>query len=339
MRLDFVDTLAPRPYSAHPASLAGLGGTEMTLIRVAQALRCEGTIEVRQRVRQNREAMPGLAFVPFDPAVPADAFVVINSWKVASMLRRSHPDARILLWLHVFPGRHNRAMGDDLVRKRIEVVCVSRSHARWVRTYLGHDRIDIHTIPNPVDDDLLPDATCRDPDLLLFASSPHKGLDQVFHAFAAARRQIPSLRLAFADPGYLRWPTGSPPAGSTDLGRLSQQELHGWMRRSLCLFYPQTRFAETFGLVIAEANAVGCPALVHRGLGANDEVAGPQQCLDATEPGQIIDRLRQWRRRFPIIHTNPDFRLARVQAAWRDLLLKDCEASRGTALRMEGATA
>lgn len=60
------------------------------------------------------------------------------------------------------------------------------------------------------------------------------------------------------------------------------------MRSALCLFYPQTSFAESFGLVIAEANAVGTPALLHAGLGANEEFASStEQCVDGSDPEAV----------------------------------------------------
>tara|TARA_R110002096_G_scaffold235626_1_gene425956 strand:+ start:1060 stop:1392 length:333 start_codon:yes stop_codon:yes gene_type:complete len=107
---------------------------------------------------------------------------------------------------------------------------------------------------------------------LFFCSSPHKGLNQVFRQFAALRERFPKLTHEVADPGYLAWDTGKIPDGVWLRGSLSHDRRIGRMRRALCLFYPQDSFAETFGLVIAEANAVGTPFLVQRGLGANDEV-------------------------------------------------------------------
>lgn len=321
MRIAFVDTLAPRPYDARPETLVGLGGTESTLVRIAEALRRNEEVELRQSARTDDIFSAGLRCLPFRPDRGADHFVVINAWKVALLLRRRHPDAAITLWLHVFPGRHNRAMGAALARARIGIVCVSGSHARWLRQWLPGPWPQITHIPNPVADALAPDSTPRDPDLLLFASAPHKGLNQVYERFAEVRAAIPALRLEVADPGYLRWRTDQAPRGVRHLGALPQADLHARMRRALCLFYPQTSFAETFGLVIAEANALGCPVLVHRGLGANDEVAStPDQCVDAGDSASLLRRLRQWRAAPPRIETRPCFRLRAVAGDWANFL-------------------
>src|SRR5690606_37804049 len=124
-----------------------------------------------------------------------------------------------------------------------------------------------------------------------------------------------------ADPGYLRWDTGPAPEGVVFLGALSHGALIGQMRRALCLFYPQTTFAETFGLVLAEANAVGTHVLVHDGLGANAEiVADANRRVDGHDRAQMLARIRAWRRAPPHVGANPAFRLDAVARDWTDML-------------------
>ena len=310
-----------------PAALAagGLGGTEATVLRVTAALAPHARIIHFQQGRDNEEMTVAGRMAPFaNGFLPgaATTFVVINSWKVACKLRKRHPTARILLWLHIHPGRHNRPMATALVAADIEVICVSQSHATQLNAFLDNDAPPrIGHIYNPIADDLAPDATLRDPDRLLFASSPHKGLVQVFAQFRAARAEIPGLTLAVADPGYLAWDTGPVPDGVIFLGTLPHHALIAEMRRALCLFYPQTTFAETFGLVMAEANAVGLPVLVHHDLGANAEVAGDlAQLVDGTDTVEVINRLRQWRTQRPEVCGNPAFRLETVVQRWAELL-------------------
>ena len=153
---------------------------------------------------------------------------------------------------------------------------------------------------------------------MLFASAPHKGLREVYTRFARLRQWRPSLRLEVADPGYLRWDAGPTPDGARPLGQLSHARLTARMAGALCLFHAQRSFAETFGLVIAEANAVGTPALVQRGLGANDEVASTaEQCVDVDDIEAVLARLDDWRREPPVVTVRPGFRLSAVAACWR----------------------
>ena len=316
-----IDPCAPRDY-ADEADLAGLGGTEATVLRVVSGLGRQVPIIVEQAARQMPTRRGPLAFVPMDLAKRSDDLtIVINSWKVALTVAKRNPNARVCVWQHVVPGRHNRVMADDLVAAGITLLCVSDSLRKTLAQML-QAAVKMQVIYNPISDDLHPEATPRDPDLLIFASAPHKGLDQVLRAFVTLRQTIPALRLELADPGYLSWPVGDLPAGVSHLGVLQHAQVVARMRTALCLFYPQQRFAETFGLVIAEANAVGTPALLHRGLGANDEVASDaSQCIDGSDPSQIADRVHAWRAHRPLVRVNPAFRLSQVLSTWQTLLI------------------
>ena len=308
-----------------------MGGTEATVLRVTCTLSRRVRVVHFQNGRTEAETTGAGLLRPLAEAfapMAGTTFVVINAWKVACKLRKAHPLARVLLWLHIHPGRHNRPMGAALRQAGIGVICVSRSHADGLRAFLGTGPLPaIRHIHNPVADDLTPDETPRDPDRLLFASAPHKGLREVFAQFRAVRAAIPGLTLAVADPGYLAWDTGPVPEGVTVLGPLPHPALIAQMRRALCLFYPQTSFAETFGLVLAEANAVGTPVLVHQGLGANDEVAGdPAQRVNGHDTAALIARLDLWRRDPPTVAADPRFRLTAVVTQWADALHLDAVA-------------
>lgn len=331
--LAIVDPCCPAPYAPRDLSDGTLGGTEATVLRVTRALAARMTIVHFQRARGRVEATDAGQMVPLSAAfavtLPHATYVVINAWKVACKLRKLHPQARILLWLHVHPGKHNRPMAEALAKAGIGIVCVSHSHEAQLRIFLGHGAAPrITHIYNPIAEGLQPDDTPRDPNRMLFASSPHKGLAQVFRQFRTVRATLPDLTLAVADPGYLAWNTGPPPQGVTFLGTLRHAALIGEMRRASCLFYPQTTFAETFGLVLAEAQAVGLPVLAHRGLGANSEVVeDPEQLIDGTDPATLVARLTAWGRQPPEVRANPAFRLEAVAARWADLLGLDSVAA------------
>lgn len=323
--IGIVDPCCAVPYAPGLDDADGIGGTEATVARIVAALSSDHAFALFQKPCEQSDRVAHVTRHPLAEAYAPDAaaaFLVVNSWKVACRLRRFHPGRPIALWLHVHPGRHNRRMGAALTEAGIDVICVSRSHADSFRDFLSPGPLPrLAHIHNPVADDLHPDATPRDPNRLLFASSPHKGLQQVFGQFAALRTHLPDLVLHVADPGYLKWDTGPVPAGVRFLGRLDHPALLAQMRRSLCLFYPQTTFAETFGLVIAEANAVGTPALLHRGLGANDEVAsGPAQLVDGHRTDLLLERVRTWRATPPEVRMRDDFRLASVTRRWRDVM-------------------
>lgn len=319
--LRIVDPCTPRSYDT-TKSLQGLGGTEATILRIAGALATEARIVIEQAVRTNACRIGDLHFRSMDLEPQGGrVIVVINAWKVALKLRRANPTARILLWLHIYPGRHNRQMGARLRDADIGVICVSASHAQALHDFLP-DPPRIGHIYNPIADDLHPDDTPRKANRLIFASSPHKGLAQVLDLFTHVRKAMPEMKLVLANPGYMRWPMPVLPEGILLRGSLDHDAVIAEFRRALCLFYSQNQFAETFGLVIAEANAVGCPALLHGDTGANREIAcSPEQCLEKIDPETVIAQLTSWRSCAPRVQARPDFRLSSVVAVWRNLIL------------------
>ena len=323
MRVAILDPNAPRPYTTEAGTLQGLGGTEMTIAAIARGLARAVRLEIHQSARSVSSCTSGIWFRPYvwKARLRAETIVVINSWKAAIACRKANPDARIFLWVHNVPGRHNRRMGEALRTADVTVVCVSASHALALRSFLGRTAPRITHAYNPIPDDLRPLGLSHDPDLLFFASAPHKGLREVFRKFEAVRQAFPSMTLSVADPGYMRWDCGPVPDGVRMVGRQEKARLWELMERSLCLFYPQTTFAETFGIVLAEANAVGCPVLTHGGLGANDEVvSSPEQAIDCSDTAAVVGTIARWRQTRPRVSGRCDFRLSSVIEDWRALL-------------------
>jgi len=324
--IGIVDPCAPTGYGLATDNRP-IGGTEATVLTVVRALLGRFRFFLFQTNSHKCEDRSRHAPQPLEHAFQdcgCRAFLVINSWKVACRLRRFHPNTPITLWLHVHPGRHNREMGPRLAKANIDVICVSRSHSESLKHFLS-DRAapNIKHIYNPIDEDLRADETPRDLNRLFFCSSPHKGLAQVLSQFATLRQRLPDLTLEIADPGYLSWDVGPIPEGVLQVGRLPHDRLIARLRRALCLFYPQDRFAETFGLVIAEANAVGTPVLVQRGLGANDEITcDAEQLIDAKNVDQLEARIRQWQRDFPRLKTDDRFRLGHIATQWEEELAR-----------------
>jgi glycosyltransferase involved in cell wall biosynthesis len=127
---------------------------------------------------------------------------------------------------------------------------------------------------------------------------------------------VPELRLYVANPGY-RPDLKREVRGVVNLGALPHGEVIRHVRQSLCVFYPNTVFPETFGLVFAEANAVGTPVLTHD-LGAAREVLGSAiQIADASDYRAFTRRVLAWREgKRPRVKTSEAFRLRSVAAQW-----------------------
>nr|WP_272213391.1 hypothetical protein [Marinicella sp. W31]MDC2879344.1 hypothetical protein [Marinicella sp. W31] len=305
------------------------GETETAVLRVARALSGSLRFHFYQNGRTIMDRDRYGLYRPLD-AVNGDnvagvaGIIVINSWKAALRARKLNRDCPIFLWLHRNPGRHNRRMGEALADAGIKIICVSRTHAEGVTAFLQPENRwlpEIGWIYSPVDDDLVADDTPRDPDRLFYPGMPLKGMPEVLAKFEAVRRDRPALRLDIAEPAGLVWPGDRIPSGVNFLGRLPRTAMIGRMRRSLCVFYPQTRCGGPFSQLLAEANAIGTPVLFHKGVGVNDEIAGVSgQAIDSNELDAVGARLDLWRLSPPIVDIPAPFRMQHVALAWKEML-------------------
>jgi glycosyltransferase involved in cell wall biosynthesis len=340
MKLVFVDPNCPAPYDSAVLEARGLGGTEATVIRIARALAGEHRVVVIQHNRtERRDEGPGLSFLPGSQMGPevsdADHVVFIQKAQDVAAVARTSP-ARLWLWLHNFVGDEVPFFWQDHLRHRLGIICVSRTHALHTRAHLRRlpaywlsggllARGGLTWLHNPVDDRLAADpSVVRDRHKLVFFSSPHKGLEQVVATFEALHAVDPAFRLHVADPGYLRKAdlTRIDHPGIVRVGSLPHHAVMQQVRKSLCVFSPQYKRPETFGLVYAEANALGVPVLAHEFGAAREVLVENNPPIDARDTGRVIATLLDWKANGgPRVAANPDFALSKVAGQWRDFLL------------------
>lgn len=348
MRILFHDATSAFAYDAELMRRQGLGGTEASVVRVAEGLSASHDAVVAQRARQEPVSPhPGLRYVPLsdpDPfcGPPPDWVVVLRKHRRVPALHARYPSSAIALWLHNWQRPEAFLMRTGLVRSRCRVITVSEAHRAAIDRLLNGvlarvkgalrgapGRIPIMRIYNPVNDALAPDGTPVDPDKLVFFSN--KGVEQVLRTFAEVRGSIPSLRLYVAGNSVENAARSSPriaklmrQPGVHLLGRLPQHELLRHVREALCVFYPQNAYPETFGLVFAESNAIGTPVLAHDFGAAREVLSGSDQLVDARDTRAIVGRLQAWRGgRRPRVSLKPEFRASPVVAQWRRLLEGD----------------
>jgi glycosyltransferase involved in cell wall biosynthesis len=346
----FYDPVCQQPYDTRSLRAQAMGGTESTVVRVADAL--EAWV-----MQHNRSEDWGRYRRP-QRLAGIGAVVVNRDARALSFVAEHYPGARVYLWLHdrIRPGgRRARTLAASapLLRSlQVTAVCVSdwqRSGVTAALQRLGlAAAVRALTIYNPVDDALAPDGTPVDERKLVFFSSPNKGLDFTLDAFGALRAQMPDLRLVVGNPGY-RAAARPPRPGVEFLGAQPQQRIHTEVRSALCTFSPNFVIPETFGLVFAESHALGTPVLAHD-CGAALEVLGdPQQVLPLTAAHRCYEALvgnlpASWRRAAarlaaaaglfagyserigawrngarPRASPDPRFRLSAVSAQWRAL--------------------
>lgn len=328
----FVDAFCPRPYDERSVTGEAIGGTELSVLLLARELAETHDVTVYQHCRkETRIGEDGVRFEgastwkQLAAARAHETVVILNSPKLLELWRGSDPVARLILWRHNFLGAHSRTIGETLACTGADMVCVSNSHRCHTLDYPAKGRLldpmRVHAIHNPVSV-IAPEEARPNFDRLIFASSPHKGLDQVLGTFNRVRQAIPPLELWIADPGYLKPEARNLPQGVHSMGALPRPDLHALLAGSLCLFCAQKRFAETFGLIFAEAHALGTPVIAQAGLGATDEViADPAQLFDIADIDGIVATLERWRsgeRPAPIPDERFDPKI--VSETWRTLL-------------------
>lgn len=347
----FFDPVCGRPYDTETLRSQAMGGTEATVVRVADAL---GALVVQH----NRTSASGRYLPPRRDA--AITHVIVNrDSRALPVARELYPNARFYLWLHdrLRPGSTRaRRLAADVTTLRalgVSVICVSDTQRHAVEAALSWmgvaDRISACTVYNPVDEELQPDGSPIDDRKLVFLSSPNKGLRFTLDAFRAVRRAMPDMRLVIGNPGY-KAATLTSLTGVEYLGPQPQQRIHAEVRTALCTFFPNFVIPETFGLVFAESRALGTPVLAHDCGAALEVLADPAQVLPVTAavrayerllggwpvgwrglPARMaaaaglfdvyIERIRAWRAGArPITGPDPRFRLSAVTRRWHEVL-------------------
>ena len=294
MQMVIVDPVAPRPYGAQTLKEQPLGGTEATVVRIAEAL----DAIVLQHNRTDDEGR----YRPLTADVTPSLVVTLREAAAALAMVERFPAARHAMWLHDLAGpasdRGKKLLGfaPRLAAAGVTIICVSEFHAAEVRsTFASLDaaqRPQVMRIYNPVDVAAAA-PTAVDPDKLVFFSSPHKGLDYTLSLFAHLHARQPALRLYIANPGYLPSVARKLP-GVINLGAVPHHVILGHVRSALCTLYPNYVYPETFGLALAESNALGTPVLTHA-IGAAAEVLnGDGQMIAVPAIRSLVDSV-YWR--------------------------------------------
>lgn len=141
----------------------------------------------------------------------------------------------------------------------------------YVRDHaLARHRERVHIVPPGVDAGRFKPAGAPDTPNILFVgplsrSYRWKGIDVLWDAFQEVRKHLPQARLTLVGEGdrFQEFRERAEPLGDTVrlLGRLSEEALVAQYRSAAVVVLPSTSDAESFGMVLAEANACGRPVV------------------------------------------------------------------------------
>lgn len=322
----FIDYTCITPYDRQTLDNAPLGGTEATVIRVAEKLTDYHQVTVIQHVRSTTTTHHA-KYVGID-AWPreADYVITLRNSKMVPFALAAWPKAQHYLWLHDLPTREYNNFINDLNflhQHQIKLITVSSWHKKIIQLFHTHYQYtgsipEIFVIYNPIEPEKLINSKPYDPNKVAFFSSPHKGLQQTIELFLNLQPTNPNLKFYYSNPGYFDDYTYHHP-NIINLGRLAHPEVIEFIKDAFCVFYGNTIYPETFGLIFAEANALGIPVLCYD-LGAAQEVlSSPEQQIVKNQE-QFLSLFTGWQNgKRPVVQGRKIFHLDQIINEWLSL--------------------
>lgn len=315
----FLDVTAPYYYDRTTLDRTGMGGTEATVVRIAEGLAALG---LKVAVMQSRVAY-------FPPIMGQWAFF-IHSDDLDQVTCRHYVQIRKNDNGHLFPDAKKYLWMHDVAKDKIEiapsmkVIAVSRWHKNNIKEVQGPD-CDIAYIYNPVQDELFIGTEANpayNKDVMAWTASPHKGLKKALELFKRIKEQAPKMQLIVFNPGYMQLDMVnlSTIPGVIVHGVVRPLELWSVVQKALCVFYP-TDWSETFGLIAAEANALGTPVITSRLAALKEVVSSNNQFADSDD--EVVKRVLDWRENGrPRVYGKEEFKFTNVILEWVKLLAK-----------------
>jgi len=335
LHIVFVDVTHPGTYDFNTLKQQALGGTEASLLRTAAILAQSHQVSIYQKNRTQTLVDQGINFLDqqqWKRLSAPDALVVLRQFKQVRAVHKRFPTSRLFLWIHTYKNTEYALKKLLIPRNSFSIICNSQTHARHTdrilnRSWIGRllklsgGTVPVHYCYNPIPEVATAPQT-KDPNKLLFLSSPNKGLSQVLECFYWLYEKKPELQLYIANPGYRADAEIAAHPGITVLGNLPHDQVIEHLSTALCLFYPQDVFAETFGLIYAEANAVGTPVIAHD-IGSAREILHPNNpVVNANDYSGILHILETWQQHLPEVHYKGDFSETSIHKHWQILLEK-----------------
>jgi glycosyltransferase involved in cell wall biosynthesis len=323
-----LDFNAPTPYDPFILNKRVLGGTEATIIRLVEKLGEKIPILVAQNRRHQTTLSRNVIYSPTSLRLLSDkwhAVIVNRNCNIAIDSLAHFKDIPIWVWFHDLIQENHFPYFKAMCENRIGSVFVSNYQRNLMLELCARNGYSppmekLVCISNPIDDQLYPDNTPVNKNKLMFASSAVKGLKETVEAFKVLLQYNPAFKLIVTDPGYSRPGLVQMP-NVEYMGPLRHEVNIQLFREVLCLFYINRVHPETFGLVLAEANAVGTPVLTHP-LGAAPEVLDdPRQYMDTSDLHKVAERIMEWHGgKRPSVKGRDEFRLSSVCKQWEKIL-------------------
>lgn len=322
----FLDACANKYYDRITLEKEALGGSEASAIRVAEGLAGFGLkVAIMQTRKPYFEPTMGqhCFFIHADDAenVTCKHYIQMRTNANTHMF----PKAKKYIWLHDAGGPDVEGTWlRQLIDEHITLICVSKWHQKRLKkllpTFMG-----VEYIYNPVPDEIFVHQGFKpsyNPNLLVWTSSPHKGLGKALEVFKKIRDVEPKMQLIVFNPGYhsIDHDKLITTPGVAVYGPMNCRSVWNTVQQALCVLYP-TEYEETFGLVAAEANALGVPLATHRVAALAETVSSDTQFF--TDGEALIAGVLDWSKNGrPEVYGQDQFRIWNVIKKWIELLAR-----------------
>lgn len=326
----FIDYNSPISYDLETLNTQAIGGTEATTIRIAEKLGEKVPVVIVQHHRKVITKTKNVTYSPPNPNILSaswQAIIVLRDPLLALIIRSQIKNPPIWIWMHDLINSNYIPFLKKIADNDIGFITISNYQQKQLTDlydsdpYFPRELMRFKRIYNPIDDHLAPNETPVNPNKLMFISSHHKGLEYTLQAFQFIRKKHPDFELFITTPGYAMLPPHMLDFPNVKyLGPLNHTDNLEHLRSALCLFYLNHVYPETFGLVLAEANAIGTPVLTHP-LGAAPEVlSDPLQLINTYDLEGVENRLMEWHSNRPKVVGREELRLSTICKQWEELL-------------------
>jgi glycosyltransferase involved in cell wall biosynthesis len=322
----FLDVTSAKYYDRITLEKEALGGTEASVIRVAEGLGELGlkVAVVEARIKDYFAPIIG----QFAYFFHSDDIEKLSCKHYIQIRKNTNPQlfpgAKQYIWLHDVAVKGFEDLWlEDISKYDIQLVGVSRWHRNNIKEVTGLDNVKY--IYNPVPHQIYVEPETKidyNPHVITWLASPHKGLPKALELFKKIHVQNPKMQLIVFNPGYMKLNSEvlSVQAGISVYGSMPCKQVWSVVQKSLCVFYP-TEYQETFGLIAAEANALGTPIVTSPIAGLKETVSSDQQFSD--DPvATVLDWAKNGR---PRVFGKEEFKQPNVVFDWVRLLAKDLE--------------
>lgn len=321
-----IDTACRSPYTGHTLRDQGMGGSESSVVRVAEQLATDSKFNIIVHIHniEKDAEVNGVLYTNGKPE-QADYVISLRNPMILQSLRQQYKKAKLFMWCTDLFDNIYASYRDTFYQTNTTLIAVSDYHRNQiiqqfltntstmapVKIVVIHNIVDLEKINVPVDKNKL-----------IFTSTYIKGLKTTLESFKKITDNsvLKDMKLYLANPGYLPELDTKEYKNVISLGSLKPSELYKEVASSLCLFTTNRTFPETFGLVFAEANALGTPFIAHP-LGAVRELyKGSFQLMDTYDVKNLIMTLAAWQEKRPEVSAHEQFRVTNVIPKWYDVL-------------------